>query len=73
MSKEKPGVRNFRIRVMLLGSGFSAVMLADYEDMDWNTDIVQTGIGRYKTREMAEIEAKDWARSEQIPYEGEKN
>lgn len=28
-----------------------AIMLADYEDMNWNTDIAQTGIGRYKTRE----------------------
>jgi hypothetical protein len=62
--------RNYRITVMLLGSGYAAVMLADYEDMDWNTDVVSTGIGRYRTREEAEQDAKSWAKAVEIPYVG---
>jgi len=64
----KTGVRNYRITVALLGSGYAAIMLADYEDMDWNSDIVQTGIGRYRTRKEAVQEALSWAREEDIPY-----
>lgn len=30
---------------------------------------LQTGIGSYETRQGAEIEAKDWARSEGVKYE----
>jgi hypothetical protein len=60
--------RNHRIVVSLLGSGFAALMLADYEDMNWNTDVVQTGIGRYKTREEAALEAKSWAEEEDVPF-----
>ena len=61
--------RNHRITVKLLGSGWAAIHIADYEDMDWNTDIVQTGMGRYVTREEAEAEAKFWASAEELPYE----
>jgi hypothetical protein len=62
--------RNFRIAVTQGVSGYFAVMIADYEDMDWNADVVQTGIGRYKTRDKAEQEAKSWAEEEEIPYVG---
>jgi len=65
----KPLSRNHRISVQLLGSGFAAVHLADYEDMGWDTDVVQTGIGRYETREEAEVEAEEWALSEGMRYE----
>lgn len=64
--------RNHRITVMLLGSGFAAVQLADYEDMGWSPDVVQTGIGRYSTREQAEREARSWAKAEQLPLVGVK-
>lgn len=60
--------RNPFITVKLLGSGYAAVMFAEYEDMEWNLDVVQTGIGRYKTREEAEVEAKAWAFAEGILY-----
>ena len=66
--KEKS--RNHRIGVIPGGSGFMAVRLADYEDMDWATDIVQTGEGRYLTREQALEEAKEWAEAEELPLEG---
>lgn len=60
--------RNPRIVVMLLGSGYAAVYLADYADMAWATDVWNTGIGRYKTREEAAVEAQEWAEAEGIPY-----
>ena len=53
MDEEKKGVRNFRISVTSGISGYFAVMLADYEDMEWNTDVVNTGIGRYRSRDKA--------------------
>ncbi len=49
-------------------SGYFAVYVAEYEDMNWGVDVVQTGIGRYKTFDEAEEEAKEWALSEGIPY-----
>lgn len=61
--------RNHRISVALLGSGWAALHLADYEDMGWNTDVVQTGLGRYPQRTEAEQEARDWADSEELPLE----
>ena len=61
------GIRNYRIGVTSGISGYFAVMLADYEDMGWNTDVVQTGIGRYKKKEDAVKEAKQWAQAEEIP------
>lgn len=61
--------RNFRITVMELGSGWAAVMIADYEDMGWGPDVVQTGFGRYTTRDEAEQEALDWSQMEEVPLE----
>ena len=68
MSTEKSGVRNFRISTAKGMSGYFAVKLADYEDMDWNTDVVDTGIGRYSTKEEAATEAVLWADDEDLPY-----
>ena len=59
--------RNPRITVQLLGSGYAAVYLADYEDMGWATDVVQTGVGRYRTWKEAEAEARSWSESDGIP------
>lgn len=59
--------RNHRLTVGLLGSGWAAIELADYEDMDWGTDVTRTGIGRYKTREEAIKEAECWSGSDQLP------
>jgi hypothetical protein len=50
-------------------SGWLAILIADYEDMDWNPDIVTTGMGRYKTREEAVNEARDWAERNKYPLE----
>lgn len=63
------GVRNHRISVTHGGSGYFAVMLADYADMQWGTDIVQTGIGRFKTRAEAVEEAQTWAKAENMQCE----
>ena len=60
--------RNFRIGVTFGMSGYFAVMYADYEDIDWNADVVQTGFGRYKTRDEAVCEAKSWAEAEDLRY-----
>ena len=67
MEGNKKGVRNFRISVTHGMSGYFAVMLADYEDMEWNTDVVNTGVGRYRTRDQALTEAQSWAKDEGIP------
>ena len=61
--------RNHRISVTHGMSGYFAVHLADFEDMDWFPDIVSTGIGRYATKEGAISEAKEWAKSELIPFQ----
>lgn len=61
--------RNHRIEVARLGSGWAAIHVADYADMDWNTDIVNSGVGRYATREEAVSEAQDWAEAEELPYQ----
>lgn len=68
MFAEKRGVRNYRITVTQGMSGWFAVMIADYEDIDWGADIVTTGIGRYRTRDEAENEGRNWAESEEIPF-----
>ena len=68
MSSEKKGVRNYRISITRGMSGYFAVMLADYEDMDWSTHVVTTGIGRYRTRDEAELEGISWAEAEEIPF-----
>lgn len=62
------GVRNYRICVTHGLSGYFAAMIADYEDINWNMDVVNTGIGRYKTRKEAEREGKSWAEEEGIPF-----
>lgn len=61
--------RNHRISVTQGMSGFFAVMVADYEDMNWCTDVVQTGFGRYKLQADAIKEAKRWAEDEGVPFE----
>ena len=66
--KEKTGVRNYRISTTHGFSGYFAVMLADYEDMDWSTDVVKSGVGRYQSREEAEMEGRMWALAEEIPF-----
>lgn len=62
------GSRNFRISVTKGMRGFYAVMLADYEDIGWSTDVVLTGIGSYRTSEAAEEEAKQWAACEGLQF-----
>ena len=66
----KETISNHRITVKLLGSGFAAIMLVEVTDekLGTYTDIQQTGIGRYKTKQEAESEAKHWANDEGIPY-----
>src|SRR5690606_2284746 len=60
--------RNFRVEVALLGSGWAAVMTAEYADMNWNRDVVQTGVGRYATQDGAIAEAKTWAQEEKVEF-----
>lgn len=43
--------------------------------MEWNDELeiyepYTTGFGRYESKEEAEIEAKDWAEAEELPYVG---
>jgi len=59
--------RNHRLVVGQLGSGWAAIELADYEDMEWGSDVAQTGIGRYATKEEAIEEAKGWSESDELP------
>lgn len=56
------------ITVALLGSGFAAIhrVLVKEDDDEPYWDIQQTGVGRYKTREKAVIEAKSWSKSDKI-------
>lgn len=59
---------NFRLDVSLLGSGYAAVLYVDVtDDHGTYTDVQQTGIGRYKTRKEAVIEARMWSESDEIP------
>lgn len=53
------------ICVSLLGSGYAAVHMRWYADMD-TYDVQQTGLGRYVMRKGAENEARDWAKSDEI-------
>lgn len=60
-------IKNEYIGVHLLGSGYAAVhmvLVSDGEGEYW--DYQQTGIGRYKTRDEAEIEARNWSISDEI-------
>lgn len=45
--------------------GYFAVLI---DDSDGFPEPVQSGIGSYETREGAEIEAKDWAMSEELTF-----
>lgn len=56
------------IHVSLLGSGYAAVMMEWQPEGFW--DVFQTGIGRYKTREEAVIEAKIWSETDEVRYVG---
>lgn len=53
------------ITVSLLGSGYAAIHMRWYADMN-GYDVQQTGIGRYAKRENAIIEATDWSQSDEI-------
>ena len=65
----KETVSNHRITVGLLGSGYAAIHLVDVTDEHGTyTDVQQTGIGRYRTREEAIAEAKMWAEAEEFPF-----
>ncbi len=61
--------RNDRIEVTKGMSGYYAIHTAEYADSDigWYRDIVNTGIGRYKTFDGAKKEAQDWSKSDEIP------
>lgn len=48
-------------------SGWFAIRLRWYDDIDW-FDVHSTGTGRYRTREEAAEEAKEWAKIEGIAY-----
>jgi hypothetical protein len=59
------------ITVTKLGSGWAAIHLW------WNTqepdlapfwEPYQTGLGRYATQELAEVEAREWAEAEELEY-----
>ncbi len=58
------------ITVTLGMSGYFAVMIwlnKENPEMPFE-EPYQTGIGRYRTREKAEIEAKSWAAAEELRY-----
>lgn len=64
-------VKNYRITVGELGSGWAALLVADVSDETGTyTDCIDTGISRYATREEAEQEAKSWAMSDGYLLEG---
>lgn len=50
------------------GSGYFAVMLWWNPDLGGFAEPWQTGAGRYASHEEAEIEARDWAEAEGVPY-----
>lgn len=60
---------NHRISLAHGMSGWFAVHYADYSDMNWCPDVVQTGIGRYETRQEAIEEAINWSKAENLPLE----
>ena len=66
--------RNFRIRIMELGSGWAAVMVVDIHDGPTGEflyhDIEQTGVGRYATAAEAVREAETWTAAEGLPFVG---
>jgi len=52
-------------------SGYYAVHIAEFNEngYGWYTDIIATGIGRYRTPEEAVDEGREWAKSELMPFE----
>ena len=68
----KEEARNYRISVTKGISGYFAVFVAEFnigKSKGWYTDIINTGIGRYKTRKEAIQEAEEWSISDEIPLE----
>lgn len=64
-------IKDNRITVQLLGSGYAAVhmvLVAD-DELGEYWDVQQTGIGRYATHAEAEREAISWSKSDEIPME----
>lgn len=59
----------------LLGSGYAAVQMVTVLTDDGRTydDVQQTGFGRYKTREEAETEMRQWSHSDAIRVGKEKS
>lgn len=49
-------------------SGYFAVLMCWNSELDGFWEPYQTGIGRYKKRKQAEIEAKAWAKDEGLEY-----
>lgn len=68
----KERVSNHRLITSRLGSGWAAVLLVDVhvEGRGTYTDVQQTGIGRYATKEEADEEARQWAEVEELPWAG---
>lgn len=62
---------NYRIDVSLLGSGWAAILMCDVhnEKLGKYSDVYQTGIGRYATREEALTEARQWSETDEYPLE----
>jgi hypothetical protein len=50
------------------GSGWFAVQIHWNPDMGGFEEINQTGVGRYATKEEAEDEGKQWAKSEGLEF-----
>lgn len=59
------------ITTMFGGAGYFAVHVGMFKDDEIGEyqDVIQTGIGRYKTSERAIEEAKEWAKAENLPLE----
>jgi hypothetical protein len=49
-------------------SGYFAVHMWWNKELNGFWEPYQTGIGRYATRAQAELEAKHWAKNEEMPY-----
>ncbi len=65
------------ITVMSGMSGYFAALISWYPDSDDESiengmwDVNNTGVGRYRKYAQAEMEAKSWAKDEQIEYRQE--
>ena len=49
-------------------SGYFAVLMTWNDEFDGFYEPYQTGVGRYETKEEAEVEAKQWAEEEGVEY-----